>query len=98
MLRETGTDEQTLKRQLSDYKDALESNSSLKEFDRAVFETIIDHVVIGERLEDDTIAPHKITFVYRAGIQPLEPPTNDNKSCSYTPDNTCRDRMLIIQT
>lgn len=85
-LQETTTDEKTLKQQLSDYKAVLESNSILQVFDRSVFEVVIDHVVIGERLEDETIDPSKITFVYRAGIQP--PPTDDNKTCSYTKDNT----------
>jgi len=85
-LQETTTNEKTLKQQLSEYKDVLESNSKLQEFDRSVFEVLIDHAVIGERLEDGTIDPHKITFVYRAGIQP---PTSDNNMCSYTKDDTC---------
>ena len=89
VLQETTTDEKTLKQQLSDYKAVLESNTILQEFDRAVFETVIDHVVIGERLEGEAVAPHKITFVYRGGIQPPpQPPTYGDKLCSYTKDNT----------
>jgi len=84
-LQETTTDEKTLKQQINDYKAVLESNAKLQEFDRAVFEVLIDHAVIGERIEDGTVDPHKITFIYRAGIQP---PTSKDKACSYTKDDT----------
>ena len=88
-LQQTDDDEQRLKQQLKECKEALEANPILQEFDRRVFEAVIDHVVIGERHEDGTVDPRKITFVFKSGIQPPpSPPISGNKTCSYTPDNT----------
>ncbi|GAE89374.1 site-specific recombinase [Acetivibrio straminisolvens JCM 21531] len=89
-LQQTDDDEQRLKQQLTECKEALEANPILQEFDRRVFEAVIDHVVIGERHEDGTVDPRKITFVFKAGIQPPpSPPISGNKTCSLTRDNTC---------
>ena len=37
----------------------------LDKFDRVVFESIVDKVIVGEISEDGTIDPHKLTFVLK---------------------------------
>lgn len=86
VLQEADNDEQRLKRQLKECKEVLQSNPILKEFDRRVFEAVIDHVVVGERMEDGTVDPRKIMFIYKAGIQP--PSDGGINTCSHTRDNT----------
>lgn len=98
VLQQADTDEQRLKQQLKECKEALEANPMLQEFDRRVFEAVVDYVVIGERLEDGTVDPRKITFIFKAGIQPPpSPPISGNKTCSYTPDNTCGVRHIDVK-
>lgn len=85
-LQSTQDDGKKLKRQLQECREALESNPILKEFDRRVFEAVIDHVVIGERQEYDIIDPYKIKFIYKAGI--TFPPEGESNTYSYTKDYT----------
>ena len=97
VLQQADTDEQRLKQQLKECKEALEANPMLQEFDRRVFEAVVDYVVIGERLEDGTVDPRKITFIFKAGIQP--PPTNPtdgSKTCSFYSDDTCGVRSIDV--
>ena len=47
-LEVTLTDEKALKKRLEGFKKLLESNKYLEEFDRAVFESIVDKIIMGE--------------------------------------------------
>ena len=40
----------------------------LEEFDRGVFESIIEKVIVGEIDENGNKDPYKLTFVYKTGI------------------------------
>lgn len=40
--------EKTLKRRTMEFKKALEQNQVLEEFDRTVFESIVEKVIVGE--------------------------------------------------
>lgn len=46
-LEITLSDEKELKKRLSSFKKLLESNQHLEEFDRAVFESIVEKIIIG---------------------------------------------------
>lgn len=91
-LQSTQDDEKKLKRQLQECREALETNPILKEFDRRVFEAVIDHVVIGERQEYDIIDPYKIKFIYKAGIN--FPPEGESNTYSYTKVDTHREHSI----
>ena len=60
--------EKTLKRRTMEFKKALEANQVLEEFDRTVFESIVEKVIVGEVDEDGNKNPYKLTFVYKTGI------------------------------
>ncbi len=51
---------------MKEFKDMLERNEVLKEFDRFVFESIVDKVIVGEIGEN--VDPYKLTFVYKTGF------------------------------
>ncbi|GEM02464.1 hypothetical protein [Halolactibacillus halophilus] len=53
---------------MKEFKKILENNEVLKEFDRFVFESIIEKVIVGETDEDKNIDPYKLTFVYKTGF------------------------------
>lgn len=47
----------------------LERKEILKEFDRYVFESIVEKVIVGEIDEDGKVDPYKLTFVYKTGFK-----------------------------
>ena len=60
--------EKNLKRRTMEFKKALEANQVLEEFDRTVFESIVQKVIVGEIDEEGNANPYKLTFVYKTGI------------------------------
>lgn len=47
----------------------LDSGYSMKEFDRQVFESIVDYVIVGGYDEQGNADPSRITFVYKTGFE-----------------------------
>ena len=66
-LEVTLTDEKALKKRLEGFKKLLESNKFLEEFDRAVFESIVDKIIIGGTNDEGEIDPAMITIIYKTG-------------------------------
>lgn len=62
-------DEVSLKRRIADFKKALSKNGVLEEFDRGIFESIIEKVIVGGYDEDGNKDPYKITFIYKTGFR-----------------------------
>jgi len=58
-----------LKKRLADFKKFLESNETMTEFDPAVFESMVEKVIIGEIDELGNKNPYKITFVFKTGYK-----------------------------
>lgn len=69
MLEQQMEDEVSLKRRVNDFKKALLKNEVLQEFDRGVFESIIEKVIVGGYDEDGNKDPYKITFIYKTGFK-----------------------------
>ncbi len=61
-------DEKNLKKRVVEFKKLLEQNQVLEEFDRTIFESIVEKVIVGEIDEDGNIDPYKLTFVYKTGM------------------------------
>lgn len=61
-------DEENLKKRTKEFKSLLEKNQVLEEFDRGVFESIVEKVIVGEINEEGNVDPYKLTFVYKTGI------------------------------
>ena len=59
--------ESGLKKRLAEFRKLLQRDQVLKEFDRNVFESIVEKVVIGEE-EDGVINPYRLVFVYKTGL------------------------------
>lgn len=68
-LQETVTNEKDIKRRLRDFKKTLEQNEVLNEFDRYVFESIVEKVIVGGYDEDGIIDPAQLVFVYKTGFK-----------------------------
>lgn len=68
-LQETATNEKDIKRRLRDFKKTLEQNEVLNEFDRYVFESMVEKVVVGGYDEDGNIDPAQLVFVYKTGFK-----------------------------
>lgn len=47
----------------------LERKEVLKDFDRYVFESIVEKVIVGEIDDDGKVDPYKLTFVYKTGFK-----------------------------
>ena len=60
--------ELNIKTRISDFRTVLEQNDVLTEFDRYVFESIIEKVVIGGIDDDGKKDPYMLTFIYRTGF------------------------------
>ena len=58
-----------MQRRLSDFKKALSHNEVLEEFDRGIFESIVEKVIVGGLDEDGNKDPYKITFIYKTGFK-----------------------------
>ena len=67
ILEVTLTDEKALKERLEGFKKLLESNKYLEEFDRAVFESIVEKIIIGGTNNEGEIDPAMITIIYKTG-------------------------------
>ena len=69
MLEQQMEDEVSLKRRVEDFKKALSQNEVRQEFDRGIFESIIEKVIVGGYDEDGNKDPYKITFIYKTGFR-----------------------------
>ncbi|MDO4554656.1 MAG: recombinase family protein [Lachnospiraceae bacterium] len=69
MLQEQVVDENSLQRRLADFKKALAKNEVLEEFDRGIFESIIEKIIVGGIDEDGNKDPYRITFIYKTGFK-----------------------------
>ncbi len=61
--------EKSMKQRLKKFKKNLEENEVLDKFDRTVFESIVEKVIIGEKSTDEENDPTKITFIYKTGFK-----------------------------
>lgn len=69
MLQGEIIDENSLQRRLSDFKKALAKNEVLEEFDRGIFESIIEKVIVGGIDENGNKDPYMLTFIYKTGMK-----------------------------
>lgn len=67
-LEEKCTDEDSLRRRLLEFQKVLDSDIILEEFDRDIFESLIDKVIVGGYDENGNKDPYKLTFIYKTGF------------------------------
>ncbi|HFR2765182.1 TPA: hypothetical protein ACHUX1_002074 [Streptococcus agalactiae] len=56
-----------VKERLESFRKLLKSKQLISEFDRAVFESLVEKVIIGGISDDGVVDPAKITFIYKSG-------------------------------
>lgn len=61
-------EEKDIKKRLLAFKKVLEQNEVIETFDRYVFESVVDKVIVGGVDEDGNKDPAMITFVYKTGL------------------------------
>lgn len=61
--------EYNLRKRLNEFRKILQKNEVLEEFDRSVFESVIEKVIIGGYDKDGNAVPYKITFIYKTGFK-----------------------------
>lgn len=82
--------EKSIKSRTMEFKKALEENEVLKEFDRGIFESIVEKVIVGETDENGNVNPYKLTFVYKTGISNS---VNSKTKKSKSPKITIQEQM-----
>lgn len=98
-LQEAAETENTMKKRIAGFRRLLEQNNVLEEFDRYVFESIVEKVIVGGYNEDGSKDPAKLTFIYKTGFQShmdgttFKPPRKNSKAakqaaglCSHPTD------------
>jgi hypothetical protein len=70
-LGEISENGKEIKYRLKEFKTTLEQNEVLEEFDRYVFESVVEKVIIGGIDEDGNKDPAQITFVYKTGFKSI---------------------------
>ncbi|HPZ93249.1 MAG TPA: hypothetical protein PK192_09090 [Bacillota bacterium] len=81
--------ENDLQDRINNFKKVFEGGQVLQEFDREVFEGMIEEIAVGSE-EDGKVDPYTITFVFKTGLQIKK--SDENKGLySYSADDTCGD-------
>jgi SWIM/SEC-C metal-binding protein len=90
-----------LGKRLEHFRKVLRTNEILTLFDRNVFESIVNKVIIGADSDPENPNPYKLTFVYKTGIHnsvqgkkrgrfPRKSLRNERSElCPYSEHNTC---------
>lgn len=68
-LKEQYDTDNDLQKRIEDFKKTLLKNQILEEFDRGIFESIIEKVIIGGYDEKGEKDPYKIIFIYKTGFK-----------------------------
>ncbi len=84
----------TLRKRITSFRKIFEKNEPLKEFDREVFESIVEKIIFGGFDDEGNAIPYLLTFVFKAGLNTSydctkKPPKSDEETCSYTELDTC---------
>ena len=79
--------ENDLQDRINNFKKVFEGGQVLQEFDREVFEGMIEEIVVGSE-EDGKVNHYTITFIFKTGLQIKK--SDENKGLySYSTDDTC---------
>ena len=73
ILQENVSNQKDVSKRMASLRKALSDGDILDEFDRVVFESIVEKVIIGETNEDGTVDPFKLTFVMKGNGNSIVP-------------------------
>ena len=89
------TEKKDFKNRMKAFREIYEKNKPLKEFDRKIFESVVDKIILGKTYENGENNPYSVTFIFKTGFETEEKcktkknKSEDEKMCSYTEDDTC---------
>jgi DNA invertase Pin-like site-specific DNA recombinase len=100
-LETSAQEEIDVEKRLQQFRNVLQSNTVLSEFDRNVFESVIERVIMGEEQEDGSVEPYQLTFVFKTGLKssiqgksgmksPKKLAAERSDACPHFPHNTYR--------
>lgn len=84
LLEDSISHQKDIGRRMAELRVTLENEEILDEFDRVVFESIIDRVIVGGYNEDGTADPYKLTFVLKGNQQGVIPDAKNHFKESRT--------------
>lgn len=91
-----------LKKRMKAFKEVYEKNELIVEFDRNVFESVVDEIIIGRTDENGKKNPYFITFIFKTGFKMESKGSKKklnakhNKLCSYTVDRAKGKRVTLM--
>ncbi|WGU92516.1 hypothetical protein QJQ58_18290 [Paenibacillus dendritiformis] len=100
-LEAAAQEEIDVEKRVQHFRNVLQSNTVLSEFDRNVFESVIEKVIVGDEQEDGSVEPYQLTFVFKTGLKSAmqckggrqEPKkltvAERSDVCPHVPNNTC---------
>ena len=73
--------EKDFKNRMKAFREIYEKNKPLKEFDRKIFESVVDKIILGKTYENGENNPYSVTFIFKTGFETEEKcKTKKNKS------------------
>lgn len=91
-----------LKKRMKAFREVYEKNEPLTEFDRHVFESVVEEIILGKVDEHGNKKPYFITFIFRTGFKMeadgemkkskskgSKSKSNSENLCSYSAYDTC---------
>ena len=79
-----------VEKRMAELRQTLENEEILDEFDRVVFESIIDRVLVGGYNEDGSPDPYKLTFVLKGNQTGVVP----NAKAQFKAKNSEKGKMV----
>jgi site-specific DNA recombinase len=72
-------EEDDLSNRIDKFRKLFENNQILESFDREIFESVIEKIIVGEIDEEGNINPYSVTFVFSTGLKINKDFSKDNK-------------------
>ena len=70
-LREAEERRSLIKERVLEFRKLLQNNEIVVKFDRTIFESVVENVIIGGMDENNEKDPYQISFVYKMGMTDL---------------------------
>lgn len=89
-----------VKKRIESFRKVFDSNKPIKEFDRVVFESAVNKIILGGTDEEGNKDPYMLTFIFNSGMShslkgkdvvKFNGDSKEGKVCSYTEHATCGD-------
>ena len=90
LLNESINKQKDVEKRMAELRQTLENEEILDEFDRVVFESIIDRVLVGGYNKDGSPDPYKLTFVLKGNQTGVVP----NAKAQYKAKNSEKGKMV----